>query len=463
MVRTCLLLGLVLFSTGCSKDREDPMDEPLAQVGDLTITQREFVYRTQFFPPPDIESVNGLSRKESLLELLIAEKLMALAARKARLDTNLSYREMVQYATQQAALKAFYDDMIDRNIRVTDKEIEEVLRKKQKRFLVQVFATYKKETAETFRKQVLEGGNFEQLMNTYYGQELKPEDYTREVTWGEWIDALEAPLYMMREGDLSPVLKTPKGYVVMRLVRIRQLSPTYSEQDMQRLRQKVAKTLRSRKADTLTGKFIETFMNQKQVVVKGEVFGALARWLDKVLDYKTQSAASPVAASNQEVDFDSLRTVFEERLHEPLVTFQGGHFTLKDMLTKMRVRRLDFNTRSPLTMRQQLLSDIKMIVRDELIAREAIRRGFHEVPRARREIAMWRQYYLSRLFASRTGLTPKFQKKVTLPDTLMALRRSTPIWINRTMLDTLYVSPYPMFAVQPGRVTHLVVPPWPVF
>jgi len=37
------------------------------------------------------------------------------------------------------------------------------------------------------------------------------------------------------------------------------------------------------------------------------------------------------------------------------------------------------------------------------------------------------------------------------------------IWINQTMLDTVYISPNPMFAVEPGRVTHLVVPPWPVF
>ena len=431
----------------------------------MTITQREFIYRTQFFPPPNIESVNGLGKKESLLELLIAEKLMALAARRAGLDTVASYREMVQYAINQAALKAFYNDMIERKIRVEQHEIEDALRKKQTRFLVQVFAASRKETADRFRQEVIETGDFEAVMKDYYGDQLKPSEYTREVTWGEWIDVLEAPLYFMKAGEISPVIKSPKGYVVMRLVHVRKAPLNYSGRELARLKQKIAKTLRSRKADTLTGKFIERFMNQKQVVVKGEVFGALARWLDKILKYQNapEAITPPSSANNQEVNFDSLRAAFEERLNEPLVVYRGGHFTLKEMLTKMRVRRLDFNTTSPLVMRQQLLSDIKMIVRDELIAREAIRKGFHQVPKARREIAMWSEYYLSRLFASRTGLKPRFQKKVALPDTIQALRQMTPVWINERMLDTLYVTPYPMFAVQPGRVTHLVVPPWPVF
>lgn len=456
-----LMLMATLVLSQCGK-KKDPLDEPLARVDGIEISQREFLYRTQFFPPPRFETVNGKKEREGLLELLIAEKLMAVAARRAQLDTNASYQEMRRYAETRAALKEFYDDMVRRKVNISKSEIRDVLEKKKKRFTVQVFAARKKELAEQFRRALQDGTSFDEAMRQFYGDALKPQDYTRDVTWGDWIDELEKPLYQMQEGDISPVIKTPDGFVVMRVVSIQPQELPQDRVMMERLRIKVEKTLRKRKADTLTGKFIESYMNDKNVVVKGEVFTALANWLDHILEY--QEGAEKLADGKKpgELGADSIKAVFESKLDEPLVTFKGGHFTLREMLNKLRVRRIDFNKTSPLMMRSQLLADIKNIVRDELIAEEARRKGYHKRDKVQREVQMWSSYYLSRLFASQVGLKPQNQPNIVYPDTLQRLRNEIEVWINQTMLDTLYISPNPMFAIEPGRVTHLIVPPWPV-
>ncbi len=258
------------------------------------------------------------------------------------------------------------------------------------------------------------------------------------------------------------MIRFSRGYAVLRLQNaVRQVS--LGQAQMARRVRQIRKILRFRKMDSLSARFVADFMNAKKLVLKHEPFNALAGWLDWMLQYKNEPEIP--AGKQREVLLDSVKTALGRYLDAPLVTFAGGRFTVREMIRALRIRNVPFNQSSPRAMRKQLMADLKMIARDELLGREAYRRGLDRRPRVRFETAVWRDYYLSRLYAARheIRLFPSAggMADVQFPEPLQQLRRQAEVWINEPLLRTLEVPPIPVMAVRPGRLVMLVAPPWP--
>ena len=91
-----LFLLAALFSLAACQHQTSPQNEVIATVGMDKISKDAFFQRAELSPAPRPVVFEGKSGNAALLERLIGEKLMAQAARSAKLDTSLVYREQLR-------------------------------------------------------------------------------------------------------------------------------------------------------------------------------------------------------------------------------------------------------------------------------------------------------------------------------------------------------------------------------
>ncbi len=450
-----------LVLVACAKN--DVEREPvLARVGERTITQKEFLYRVEFMPPPVFESVNGQTGKAGLLELLVAEKLIAAAAEEAGMDSARFLREQLELVQQYAVLRELYKDEVQSKISLSEAEVATALKQSQTRFVIDYFQSRSKPRAQRERQR-------------WQSQLSRPPDADRgddvrgveqDVSWGDMEPALEQWLYRLQEGEISPLIRFSQGYAFFHVRKVYH-QPLVTQSEIAQRMRRIRKVMRFRKIDSLSARFVAHFMNAKKLVLKHDTFNALAAWLDLMLQYKDEPDIGPGAPPNREVILDSMKTALGRYLDRPLITYDGGEFSLRDMIRALRIRNMPFEIASPRAMRKQLMADLKLIARDKLLAREALRRGLDRRPEVQFDVRLWRDYYLSRLYADRHQLRlfPETsggpRRRVVFPEPLQRLRDEADVWINQPLLEKLDITGLPMMAVRPGRIVTLVAPPWP--
>lgn len=463
IIPTVIYMLLFLFLYGCDLDRKSTdQNEVIASVDGVKITREEFLKRVEFYPPPRFTSVNGLNGNAALLELLIGEKIMAKAARKAKLDTIASFREQIKFVELKAVLEELFKQEIKEKIQIERTEIMDAFQKSHKTLIIQMFQTRRRQFADEFQHKLRSGLTFEQVMNGFYGEDFKPEKYTQKVSWSDLEEALEERVFEMKTGETSSVIKFSKGYAIIKVDNIF-VNPLVLEGKFRQRESGIRKTLRARRMRRLNAQFVAEFMNRQNVVVRGEVFETLASWLDKIIRYNGESEFSQISPAGLEVDFDNLKLAMEHKLDIPLLTFNSGHLTLRESLRKLHIYRIQVNQESPQMMRRQIHADLKKIMQDELLGREAYRRGLQKRASVRAEVQLWSDYYLSRMFAKAANLQPQKNGDIVFPDTLKTLYETMNIQIVQTILDSIKLTSILMVTVRPGYGQSLVVPPWPNF
>ena len=465
IIRLWFLFGAAVGQYQCDWLQQNQKDQDLlAVVNGRRITRQEFIQRAEFSPPPRFRSLNGKSGKEGLLEWLIIEKLLAQEAERIKLDTTLFIREQMKLVQLNAMLRQLYRQEIQRQVTVDSSEIKAALNKLEYRFLITLFLTTQKKLAKKLRTAWVEGEHPDRLLKKI-GAETRARWLQQEVSWGDLEEPLERALYALQPGEISPVIRFSRGCAVFRIERS-YYQPILTATQLQQKLSAIVKLLRFRKMDSLAAVYVADYMNRQNVVVKQKILQVLLAWLEEKQSADQDKSIATSEDPVRETAADRLKLRLQAHMDDPFITFRDGFFTLREILIKLQLRGVHLNRRSASPMRKQLLDHLKIIARDELLGREARRKGLDRHPAVRRETNMWRDYYLARALSRKRnirllpGQGAETHLDIHLPDALLQWRRQAEIYINRALLDSLSLSGIPMVAIRRGNVITLAVPPW---
>ncbi|MDZ7412805.1 MAG: peptidyl-prolyl cis-trans isomerase [candidate division KSB1 bacterium] len=452
-----ILAALALCATRCGRSREESV--VLARAGDREITREQFVSRCELAVRPQVRGTQE-EQKKALLELLIDEKLLALEAEANGLHRDDRLREAVSLCADFAAARALYTREVAAKVHLTPEEVAAAAEKMAQTRTVQFFLTRNQAEAESVRQQLLASRSFAQALSARGTIAVDTSRFRFTARWGDLEPTLDEAIFELNVGEISPVVKTTRGYVVCRVDSIT-FSPPLAETGGVDLRHKASKVLRSRKEAVRAEAYVKQVMSDKNVEVDERAFQLLSEAVLRHLEL-AESTLPPFAERQVLLRDEVLVPASQELSHAAdmvLLRFAGGQWSIADVLNRWRVLRPPIATSSPNACRSSMARVLSTMVRDHFLAEEARRKGIYKSAQVKEETAMWRDHFLAELMLQRLRANPGAD--FSLRRHLYQLRRRFPVEQNLKPLQSITLTRLQLVGVRPGQYGTLAVPPWP--
>jgi peptidyl-prolyl cis-trans isomerase C len=199
----------------------------VAQVGDKVITGKQIDKFLENLPP-QVSSRYGAARiRREIADGFVSMEMLAWEARKRGIDKREDVKLKMELIVDQSLARELEED-IRKGIKVSDADTKKYYDEHQDKYgaRTRVFARQIMLTTEPEAKSVADkikkGGNFEDL-----AKQLSKDQETAAkggdiglVTPGKLDPALEKAVFSLKEGETSPVVKTAKGFYIIKAERV---------------------------------------------------------------------------------------------------------------------------------------------------------------------------------------------------------------------------------------------------
>ncbi len=227
----CAVLGL--FATSCGRGpakTDSPAGEALAQVGPYEITRADLERRIAQLPEGARTTLDDPERKEVLLNQMIDQKLLRLAAEAEKLDQDPEYQQYLEEVKTQL-LSAFYSDkVLVPRAQPDSAEVARYYEEHPEEFRVQArvgarqIVTATQSEAMDVHGLLLAGTPFKSLLRRSIDVQTKNLDGALGiVAMGQPVrglgvnDAFAAQVLEIPEGEISMPIHTDKGWHVVQV------------------------------------------------------------------------------------------------------------------------------------------------------------------------------------------------------------------------------------------------------
>ncbi|MGE5351444.1 MAG: peptidylprolyl isomerase [Acidobacteriota bacterium] len=349
----------------------------VAKVGNIQITAQEFLTSYEFGPAFLKREKNSLRR---YLDFMIYEKLLALDGYSKGLDKSEDVKMMLSDIEGDLATEELYRNDIWNNISVSQREIEEGVKKELVELeLKWIYKPSFEDIKEDYQK-ILSGTSFDTLFNRQFRMGAKYEDrYLKTTAFSlkKKNPLLSAIVDTMKPGGVTPPVKTPDGCYILKLDN-KWKSMITTESEMEKLKYEVNRAILKEKADSMSDKYVQSLMLRENPVIKREAFNILKAYLiNKFLSPETYKEWNP--EKNIIADYPNFNpsdiTPYEKLV---LVEKNNGSLTIRDFIKWYTTREpyINFDKSSHKAFFSFMQNIVWRMVRDNVLTRLAFSHGF---------------------------------------------------------------------------------------
>jgi hypothetical protein len=390
-----ILLALAaLTSRGRGAEFSLPLPDSgavIARVGDTYIGEQEFLERYELLPAFGRHRAGQReAAKKELLASMIAERLLALAARSAGEDSSADVRTAMYEVRGMLARDALYKREIIRKVKVTPQELAEGIRQALRTRVVRFIWCASGDEAKFLRARITDARSFESLgIDTT----LHAVRDTATVQWGNGDPGIEKSVYSLKQGAVSPVVETPDGYYIITLVSE---GPNQSALQMmpEVLRDRVSTAIRRRKERARLDVYVaETLAGRNGHAIE-QPMRRLADALEQTYARGTDSVLS--LTPDRMDDLDRRCASF---VRDTIAVAGGRSFQVGYVLERLRSTTFSIRRDALQYLPERLNTELKTIVQQELLAQEACRMGLDTLPDVREHCEMWKNAFLAGVYS----------------------------------------------------------------
>ena len=452
-------LLICLLFLACNRTEPESV---LARVGERMITVDEFMLRAELSPEVNFRGPDS-ARAAGLLDLLISEKLAALAAEDAGMDTLAAIRQLGGFIEDMALARELYRREVQSKVTVKAEELDRAVGYQAQTRIIAYLVFNDELSARRYQERLAAGCSFNQALRDLYGAAADTMANRREIKWGENVSAIEESAFVLNPGQVSPVLAVEGAFMVMVLEEI-QRDLVVTEAEQARRRHLARRILRARQEATVSDHYIAALAKEKNLQFNKPL-------LQKTADFMAEHSMAaqpddrPFMPGGRPLEVEALqaaRLALQSHLETPLVSWRDGHITLRQMLEKWRGYNLAVDQSSAAARRRSIVRGFSLVARDVLLAGEGRRRGYDKLPPVRNDVIMWRDYYLC------SALQGHLLEKNAAPNFswqphLLQWRARYPVHVDTNRLQRTELTQVPVLALRIGQYNALVVPPWTNF
>lgn len=380
---------LALLGAGCHHGRLD--DESAALVNKEAIKKNDLVYSVEFFPQV-APNQSGRDQVRAHLNLLIEKKLFAQEARRQGYDRNEHVRKVTDWVEREEMIKALYQQEIRDQVVVSEEELQAAFQKENRQVRLRHLLIADENQALQLTSQLQNGVPFEELaQQTFRDSTLRRNGGDLGfVSYFDLDPALADTAFSLPVGRVSRPLRSRWGYHLLRVDDQRQ-RVFAGQSEYNQVRSKLERLLRRRQEAERAGRFVTRFTDPLDIKMLNESFQILAAQVrDIVIEGDRLLPAYQPALNGAELD--RLHKRLAPQGDRPLILFRNGQWTIDDFLSL--VQKLPLPRRPRIDTPNHLRHDIGVLIRDELLYKEAQQRRLDRDPAVMAEVTKWRDDYM---------------------------------------------------------------------
>lgn len=213
----CCLVTLSLFNgSACQRMQKNP--DAVAIVGKKVIDKGYFAKRYSEFRQRTGATDNGLARR-SMLNNLIAEELLIMAARQRGYDHDAVGRLELERIKIQELLSAYHQRFVASQVATTDEELKRLFINLNTRLKARHLYAPTRRQADSLYQLLQRGVPFEEIAKTSFHDPVLRESggLLGYFTVDEMDPAFEEAAYALKVGEVSPPVRTNDGYSIIRV------------------------------------------------------------------------------------------------------------------------------------------------------------------------------------------------------------------------------------------------------
>ncbi len=453
LLRSIILLFVpaLFFFASCN---QSVPERNLAEIGDTHITVNEF--KTAFAFNSYLENTSSVQEaKKRLFSSMVAEKLMAQTLKELPEEAI----QLINQYKREALIEAFWKEEILKKISVSPKELQEAYDNSKRKIIVQYLVFNDPQLAIRQKKRLDEGYDFVQLaeLNGLTRQTIPVDTLLFDGT----LPNIQQAAFRLKKGQVSSLIKEGSRYFILQ--KIGEWDDLFrSEHDFKASAGKLKKLLLTIKGQQEFTNYFKTHLKNSGYKLSWVAFKHMLRQAeDTILGSETDEEGRSLLFNRylkEEIDKNSDLTI---------VRFSNKKtWNAKTLMRRIGVAPypVSFETRG--AFRKSMLLAAKHVLDDEIIVQQAQKLSLQNTAYVQEQIRLWAGHFKA-LACMRDILRQKkgeAKDKDIIENWLLRQIKKQPITINKTVLDTLEVTPAGVLALKqhfPGRTAVPIVQPFP--
>ena len=364
----------------------------VAKAGDIIITKKEFRERYEFTPHIRTKTAHdSATTKRDFLYTLIAEKLLAQSAYKEGLGRSSEFKNMMNYLKNIYLRDALYKTEVKNKVVIPDSEIVKGKNRILKTLRVKFIFSTDETGINNLYSELKNGASFDSLLATR--PENDEQKDTAEVHFGTMNEKIENVLFDLFPNQYTIPVRLAEGWYICKVYSVK-TKPGLDSKDID----EVKKVISSRIEDKVFQEFHKTFFNGKKVLTDLKLFNSLSKYIFEYL--KENAEEFKEKRSNKlrldERDVVVIRKKFTpQELNSSFVKFQKDPVTLSEFLNYFLLQGFEAEQMNESVISSKLKSYVRNYIEDEMIAREALKRGYDKSAEVQTDLNLWKDFYLS--------------------------------------------------------------------
>lgn len=394
MIKNLILLFyfaifMVLFA-------QDNGEKIIASVGDINITESEFVERFEFTPQFNRQNKTQLNAsKLNFLYTLIAEKLWAQDAAKNSLDITGGIETARSSIEKMYVRDALYKNEITDKIVITDEEIKKGLDRSVYNLKVNFLYSRDKNEIDNLYNLLKLDLPFDSILieRSEYFEQREPI----EVVYGDLQDEVEDSVFALQVSKFTSPLLTADGWYIFYLTE-KKSKVIESKKEEENTLNSVKKIITKSKEDELFRNFYINFFKNRQIDVDQKLFKQIYLNLLSIFQAKENllPEKSPEDLMHLEIEdlFNIETNLGDAQLSKPFLNFEKNPVSTKTFLRELIFDGFNTISSDSLFLLNHFNNRVRTTIEREMLAREGYKRGLQLSPEVQRSVRMWTDNYL---------------------------------------------------------------------
>jgi hypothetical protein len=387
--RLAALLFFCVVGTGLYGQTPSSTDQYIAKAGKTFISEDEFLRRFELLPAFGRHRANQLEgAKAELLYSMIAEKLLAEEASARGFDKDSTFVYAFREVRNMLSRDELYREEISQKVHVTNDQVSKGIARALRQLLVSFIYCKKEEDARFIRSQMKKPEDFDRL---HIDSSFSIIRDTATVIWGDADPAIEKTAYYMKGDEVSDVVLAAGGYYILKMKAV-QRNNFYASMQPSVLHQRVEESIRLREEKARLEEFVKEVLINKVGYSVSRTLSALAYEIGSMCGVSNDTLISFTPEVVLQV-----ASRCKAFLTDTLAVVGDSAWSLDDVLMRFSSKGYTLRCANVAGIFHQLNIEMEVLVRQELLCEEALRRGLDHVPAISKRLDMWRQYYLALL------------------------------------------------------------------